>query len=223
MRPTAVLKRLLKGVITNLDGLFKTGLYDKALQLEESWNASRFLNAIRRGANAYITKSRYKFKMERRKLHLGCGNNRLEGYVNIDWRKTRATDLVCDIKKLPYPDGSISSIETYHVIEHLPRHDLPKALREWHRVLAPGGRLVIECPDFDEAAREYLDGNDKRLDNIFGLQRFLGDAHMFGYNLKRLESVLSDAGFENVRSAEPTDYHKEEEPCMRVEAAKAGR
>ena len=75
-------------------------------------------------------------------------------------------------------------IETYHVIEHLNRHDLPIALKEWRRVLIVGGRLIIECPDFDEAIKEYIQGNEKRINNIFGLQRFPGDVHQFGYNLK---------------------------------------
>jgi predicted SAM-dependent methyltransferase len=218
-----MLKRHLKAVVLFLDGLFKTSLYDKAVRLEESWNSSKLLNSIRRGANASITRTRYRRGIGSKgplKLHLGCGNTRHEGYVNIDWRKTGATDLVCDIRKLPYPDHSVELIETYHVIEHLPRHDLPVALGEWQRVLLPGGKLIIECPDFDKAVREYVEGNEGRIDNIFGLQRFPGDAHMFGYNLERLKALLTDAGFTDIKGAEPTDYHKNEEPCMRVEATK---
>lgn len=154
------------------------------------------------------------------KLHLGCGNQRFEGYVNIDWRRTPATDVVCRVEKLPYPSDSAQLIETYHVIEHLPRHDAAKALREWHRVLAPGGMLIIECPDLDAAAREYLAGKQERLDSIFGHQRFPGDAHLFGYNFDRLKSLLEAAGFRRVEQKEARDYHAKQEPCIRVECVK---
>lgn len=154
------------------------------------------------------------------KLHLGCGNQRFEGYVNIDWRRTPATDVVCRVEKLPYPDNSAQLIETYHVIEHLPRHDATRALREWRRVLVPGGMLIIECPDLDEAAREYLAGKQERLDSIFGHQRFPGDVHFFGYNFSRLKNLLEAAGFRHVEQKEARDYHAKQEPCIRVECVK---
>ncbi len=154
------------------------------------------------------------------KLHLGCGDRYLKGYINIDHRKTTATDLVCDIKKLPFDDNSVSQIEIYHVIEHLPRNDVPAAFMEWYRLLGEGGRIIIEYPDFDQTVREYIDGNEKRLDNIFGLQRFAGDAHLFGYNAERMKKLLQDCGFKEIKDCEPQDYHRQQEPCLRVEASK---
>jgi predicted SAM-dependent methyltransferase len=154
------------------------------------------------------------------RLHLGCGKVRLEGFVNIDHRATSATDLECDILQLPFGDNIAARIETYHVIEHLDRHEAVRAVREWHRVLASGGVLVIECPDFDAACREYVDGHVDRIDNIFGLQRFEGDSHCFGYNFERLRRLLAECGFRSIAQQPPTDYHKEQEPCLRVEAVK---
>lgn len=182
-----------------------------------------FLNAIRRKVNFAIVELKYKFKIKDRtppRLHLGCGGQHFEGYINIDRRKTRATDLVCDIRKLPYPDSSVELIETYHVIEYLPRHDLAKALQGWHRVLSPNGRLIIECPDFDKTVKEYIRGNEERLNSIFGLQRFPGDTHLFGYNFERLKKNLEKVGFDNIRKKEPQDYHSKDEPCLRVECIK---
>jgi len=153
-------------------------------------------------------------------LHLGCGNIRRKEFINIDHRRTRATDMVCDIRKLPYPSNSVEIIESYHVIEHVSHAQVPKMLREWFRVLKHGGKLIIECPDFDRAAKEYLEGNEQRIYNIFGLQRFPGDIHLFGYNPSRISTILSNAGFTGIRQAEPIDYHKEEEPCMRIECVK---
>lgn len=154
------------------------------------------------------------------RLHLGCGTQHKDGFLNIDHRSTKATDLVCDIRNLPFPDGSAAHIESYHVIEHVPHVEVQAMLREWHRVLKPGGTMVVECPDFDEAVREYIRGNEARIYNIFGLQRFKGDFHLYGYNQRRLREVLEACGFEAVEFKEPQDYHKDLEPCMRAEARK---
>ena len=214
---------IFKKTINKLDNLLGTDIY-------------RFLSRIKRKfGSTYISDSeRVDFsspEMKRKirnlipqdgniKLHLGCGKKHFDGYINIDLSETSATDLVCNIKKLPFEDNSVKLIETYHVIEHMPRHDLPIALKEWHRVLGSGGKLIIEFPDFDETARQYLAGNESRIDNIFGLQRFLGDAHMFGYNFKRLKELLEESGFVKTEERPPQDYHKEQEPCLRAEAYK---
>jgi len=187
------------------------------------WKISDFRNMIRRVINPVVVRWRYRLRIVDKKplkLHLGCGNRRLEGYVNIDLRKTGATDLVCNIRKLPYPDNSAELIETYHVIEHLPRHELPKVLSEWNRILMHGGSLIIECPNFDETVKEYIEGKKKRIDNIFGLQRFDGDTHLFGYNFESLKDILEKAGFRDIQEKEPQDYHVKDEPCMRVECIK---
>ena len=97
------------------------------------------------------------------KLHLGCGDQRKDGYLNIDWRKTDATDFVCNISSIPLKDDSVSVIESYHVIEHLSERQAISTLENWYKMLDIGGKLVIECPNFDKAVKEYLDGNTNRI------------------------------------------------------------
>jgi len=220
-------KNFVKSIIIILDNRLKTDFCRKATQLRDTWYSSDFFNMIRRKINFNFIFLMYKIRGPRLhedtplKLHLGCGNQHLNDYVNIDMRKTRATDLVCDIRKLPYPEGSVTIIEIYHVIEHLPRHNFPEALKRWYKALVAGGRLIIECPDFDEDAKQYVQGNKKRIDNIFGLQRFPGDTHLFGYNYETLKKVLQEAGFVNIQRTAPQDYHSKDEPCLRVESVKA--
>lgn len=150
------------------------------------------------------------------KLHLGCGDRRLEGYLNIDIRKTHATDMVCNIRSLPFRENSIDLIENYHVIEHMGRHELPQALRSWYSVLKPGGRLIMEFPDFDANVKGYLAGDDSNLDHIYGLQRYPSDFHYFGYNVPRLRTLLEGCGFTSVTSEPAADYHSVLAPCLRV-------
>jgi len=204
----------------------KSSLYQNALKLLRNWYNSNFLNSIRRKSRPWMVKLQYKIRIKDKrpiKLHLGCGNQHFDGYENVDLRKTTATDLVCDIKQLPYPNDSIEMIETYHAIEHLPRHDFPKALKEWYRILISGGRLVIEYPDLDEIVKKYLEGDEKQLDGIFGLQRFEGDCHLFGYNFERLRKTLEKCGFTKIERKPPQDYHAREWPCIRVECVKCDK
>jgi predicted SAM-dependent methyltransferase len=159
-------------------------------------------------------------------LHIGCGDIHKRGYVNIDHRETGATDMIMNCIYLQdFEDEAADVIESYHLIEHLPRPHSHKdnvntALRYWFRVLKPGGQLVIECPDFHETVKQYVDGNTARKDNIFGLDRFEGDTHRWGYDFNELKSMLTAAGFTDIKRKPPQDYHKELEPCMRIECSK---
>jgi predicted SAM-dependent methyltransferase len=65
--------------------------------------------------------------------------------------------MVCDACNLSsFVDGSVDEILSVHLIEHLARWDAPFGLGEWVRVLRPGGRLVIECPNLLAACAELL-------------------------------------------------------------------
>ena len=214
-------KDFLKTILRALDHRLTTSLYEKGARTKQTYEHS--VNFIRRHLSYSIIKLKFTLGLHNNhplKLHLGCGDQYFDGYVNIDLRKTTATDVVCGIKKLPYPNDSVEIIELYHVIEHLPRHDLQEAMREWYRVLSPGGKLIIECPDFDIAVKQYFEGNEERLNSIFGLQRFPGDAHFFGYNCARLKNLLQNASFVYIEEKQPQDYHSKHEPCVRVEAIK---
>lgn len=174
------------------------------------------------------------------RLHLGCGTQHLPGYVNIDCKKTQATDLICDIRQLPYRDNTVDTIESYHVFEHIPvclhanvsnkygdkYASLITVLKEWYRALKPEGNLVIEMPDLDRSIREYLKADEARKEEllipIYGSYRNgdSTDIHRWGANEHRLRYILEKAGFRYIKFCEATDYHKDLCPCLRVEAIK---
>jgi ubiquinone/menaquinone biosynthesis C-methylase UbiE len=56
-------------------------------------------------------------------------------------RSPRVTFAVADLTKLPYADGAFDAIVCGWVLEHLP--DPRPGLRELHRVLTPGGKLLL--------------------------------------------------------------------------------
>ncbi|TSC87222.1 MAG: type 11 methyltransferase [Parcubacteria group bacterium Gr01-1014_8] len=83
-----------------------------------------------------------------RKLNVGCGGDKKEGYVNLDWLELLKPDVVHDLNAFPYPfkDGSFDLIEAYHALEHLEKPFM--VMKEMHRLLAKGGVLHVKVPHF---------------------------------------------------------------------------
>jgi len=96
---------------------------------------------------------------ESKKLNLGCGAKRLDGYVNCDVVKTIYTDEVFSLVDIPYQNGSISGIYCEHVLEHLSHNESHKAVKEMSRVLQPGGELLLFIPDLEKCCLNYLNGS----------------------------------------------------------------
>jgi SAM-dependent methyltransferase len=82
------------------------------------------------------------------RLNLGCGRYPKPGFVNVDWRDEPGIDLVHDLSILPYPfeTESFDLVEADHVLEHLP--EVFRVMTEIHRILKPGGVLVLRVPHF---------------------------------------------------------------------------
>ena len=57
------------------------------------------------------------------KLHLGCGNRRIDGFVNIDVMESDAVDLTSDVMKLPYEENSVDLIYGCSMLEHFGRNN----------------------------------------------------------------------------------------------------
>lgn len=81
------------------------------------------------------------------KLHLGCGNNILEGYVNMDYYSEKA-DVKHDMEVFPYPfkDNEFDHVLAYGVIEHISQDKLLQCLQEIRRITKIGGTLEMTVP-----------------------------------------------------------------------------
>lgn len=88
------------------------------------------------------------------KVHLGCGNDIKDGWVNLDINDGNIEKegiVHCDLEKgkLPFEDDSCSEVMAIHLLEHI--KNLLPLMNEIHRVLKPGGFLRIEVPIFPYA------------------------------------------------------------------------
>jgi len=160
------------------------------------------------------------------KLNIGSGNDfQQSGYLNIDLRKeSKNIGLQSDARSLPFKSNSVEEIISFHLVEHVPMDDLVPMLREWHRVLKPGGSIAVECPEFDGTIEQYLyapEGpeRDVLLKIIYGFQPI--DFHFNGLNAHRLERALSVAGFAEIFEGTPIRrIFGPIEPLLRMEAIK---
>lgn len=109
---------------------------------------------------------------------------------------TRAIDLS------RFPDSAFAELYALRVLEHLDfMSDMQTALREWHRVLVPGGRVYVSVSDLAVLARLFLaDGltlNDRFgvVKMIFGAHVNAHDYHKVGFDFHILGYFLMEAGF----------------------------
>jgi SAM-dependent methyltransferase len=145
-----------------------------------------------------------------RRLNLGCGWDKRPGYLNVDFQAYHEPDLVADVVNLSMlPDGHYSEIVAQDVLEHLTRAEGPRALREWARLLQPGGVLILRLPNLLGLAYLFtrlrdVDEQEQLVQCLYGTQAYDGDFHHNGYTELLLRHHLREAGFGRVR-IEPRD------------------
>ena len=81
-----------------------------------------------------------------RKLNLGAGIRPINGYENHDILELPGIQHVFDLEETPYPlaDNSYDEIFSHHCAEHI--GNFVPMIFECHRMLKPGGKLIIEVP-----------------------------------------------------------------------------
>jgi SAM-dependent methyltransferase len=94
-----------------------------------------------------------------RQLHIGPGRDKLPGFETLDIRPGLA-DHTADARVLPFPDQTFDLIYASHIIEHIPWYETDALLKEWLRVLTPGGSVEIWTVNGANVARLLLDAED---------------------------------------------------------------
>lgn len=159
------------------------------------------------------------------KLNIGCGPVDTPGFVRVDF--CPGVDIRVDLRRpLPIPDATSSLIVCEHFLEHLryPGQAL-RFLKDCHRILDPGGRLVISVPDtrwplvsyvtgsidyrnaclehqwhpkWITTTMEHINYHFRQQDDSRGDGHF--ECHRYAYDEETLAKVLGKAGFGTVRA-----------------------
>jgi predicted SAM-dependent methyltransferase len=144
-----------------------------------------------------------------RHLHLGSGPKYLPGFINIDANPREKTDLWLDVRcGLPYRDGSVDSIYTTHMFEHLYPDELQNLLRECVRVLKPGAGMRVVVPSLASAIAAYCQKRENWFDawplkyeswgGKFSNYMFCSGQHRTAFDFDYLAEVLHAAGFREI-------------------------
>ena len=97
-------------------------------------------------------------KKPQRFLEIGPGSQRLPGFETLDIVGGPNVDYVWDAsKRLPFKDNTFDLIYASHVLEHIPWYKTEEVLKEWVRVLKPGGILEIWVPDGLKICKALVD------------------------------------------------------------------
>jgi len=140
-------------------------------------------------------------------LHLGCGPNYLPGFLNIDANPQRKVDLWLDVRNgLPFPDGTVDSIYSTHMLEHLYHDELGRLFEECWRVLRPGGGVRFVVPNLETAITAYVQRENKwfddyprRLESLGGRFSnfiFCDGQHRTAFDFSHLRELLESSRFE---------------------------
>jgi SAM-dependent methyltransferase len=97
-------------------------------------------------------------RKEVRRLEIGSGPKRLKEFETLDIAPGWNIDYVWDAaKKLPFKDNTFELIYASHVLEHISWYKVEDTLKEWTRILKPGGWLEIWVPDGLKICKTLVD------------------------------------------------------------------
>ena len=142
------------------------------------------------------------------KANIGCGDRQLPGFIGMDLYAQGGEVLKIDFRDLSvFEDGVFNEIMASHIFEHIIAYDVMDALKEWNRVLAPGGKLIMELPDILEICKHFEGSNKEEryrlLNCIYGINCGSGQTHYFGWYDEIVFDHLNGAGFVNFSRQEP--------------------
>lgn len=143
-------------------------------------------------------------------VNVGCGPFAAPGFCNLDY-EWRPEVLCWDVTRgLPLAEASARGIFTEHCLEHLSRDQCRFVLRQFTRVLRPGGvarvivpdgelycRLCVQALDGHAVNWPYPDAGRTPLEQVNRVMRDHG--HQFIYDYQTLRASMLEAGFREVR------------------------
>ena len=177
------------------------------------------------------------------KLHLGCGGDYLDGWINVDKhdyvRDTSRTgsryDVKADINFLPFKSDSVDEILIVHVLEHFYRWETLKILKDFYRVIKKDGKLTVEMPDLQKCVEWFVRGGRTGGKTIStplgrlnkGFTQFYGnqwdelpyEAHHYVWSMEEFITVAQQIGFKIESADHQVKYHMKNRD-MRIVAIK---
>ncbi|MCP9886998.1 methyltransferase domain-containing protein [Cyanobium sp. ATX 6A2] len=149
------------------------------------------------------------------RLEIGAGNKvGAGGWITLD--RSLGCDLTWDLRAgLPFPNNSLDSIYSSHVLEHIPFDDLRRLLRKCHRALKPGGDFSVCVPNARRYMEAYLAGKNllevekaytpglsntgSLIDQVNYIAYMGRGEHAYMFDQENLINIMRSAGFSKCR------------------------
>lgn len=152
-------------------------------------------------------------------LNLGAGEKIMANATNVDARPLPGIDLVADVSKLPLPDNHADKIIASDIVEHFQRSRTVDVLKEWHRVLKPGGTCIVKTPNLRTICERYIAGEipaEEASRLLYGGQEYPGNFHHAGFDVGLFSALATQAGFAVLRIVEHPDPPDENNMILRL-------
>ena len=175
------------------------------------WIAKSATGVRQRAIRSYLASADVK------KLQLGTGGHRIEGWLNSDLYANLGDAQLDVTEPFPIDDGVFDYVYSEHLIEHISYPDGLRMLKESYRVLKPGGVTRVATPslealfnlyrtDKSELQLEFIrHQTDEHIDHAtlyqdtFVINNMVRNwGHQFIYDDKVLRNALEQAGFVNI-------------------------
>jgi SAM-dependent methyltransferase len=146
-------------------------------------------------------------------VELGCGPGQIGAYVRRRGPRVYGLDLsaemaaraktrldgamVADLRSLPVASGRLGGLLAFYSLIHIPRPQLGDVAREIHRVLRPGGRVLLAVHEGE---------------GLFEGDEFLGESVPFVATLFELDDLVDEiraSGLDVIRAERRMPYESE--------------
>ena len=174
----------------------------------------------------------YLDQQKTRKLHIGCGNHIIDGWLNSDlFSGSKHVVRFNATKTYPFDDETFDYVFSEHLIEHFSYAQGQHMLEECFRVLKDGGKIRIATPDLSflislyqseksELQKKYIRWITETFidsapycEDTFVINNVVRDwGHTFIYDEKVLRFSLEKAGFKEITKC---DLNESEDEILR--------
>jgi hypothetical protein len=149
-----------------------------------------------------VEKVNMAMQLDAMRLNLGCGTLAISEYINVDFREMEGVDIIADVRKIEFPNESVTEIYSAHLIEHFTEEELKRlVLPHWFSLLKSSGVIRLICPNWEVMLSEYSNGNitfDELKEVTFGSQEYDGNNHYNMFSPESLTKVLHEIGFKDI-------------------------
>jgi hypothetical protein len=182
----------------------------------------------------YFFKRNFRRRKISKKLHLGCGNEYLEDYINVDISISSKADIVCNISDVEKSLNGLNfdEILMVHSISYLRHWEVNDFIETCLRILNTNGKLIIELPDLSKCAKVISNADIIDFNYLEALRAIFAydvnehkskkkyHTYKSGWSSLHLCHELSKAGFKDVRILDPLFHDSQTWRDVRIEAIK---